>query len=60
MTTTDLSAKLEKYEARAAQCEEWAQQAADGPQRGFHEVLARYYRDLAADFRQILAKRNVA
>jgi hypothetical protein len=57
---TDLQAKAEKYETKLAQCEEWARQAPEGPQRAFFEVLAEYYRELATSFRQVLAKRNAA
>ena len=57
---TDLQTKAEKYEIKAAQCDEWARQATDGPQRNFFEVLARYYGELAADFRQVIEKRKVA
>jgi hypothetical protein len=55
---TDLRAKIEKYAAKATQCEEWARQAPDGAQRGFYMGLAEYYGQLASDFRQVLAKRN--
>ena len=57
---TDLQAKVLKYETKAAQCEESARQATDGPQRAFYEVLAHYYGKLATDFRQIIAKRETA
>ena len=57
---TDLQAKVAKYETKVAQCEEWARQAPEGPQRVFHEVLAQYYRELATDFRHVLAKREAA
>jgi hypothetical protein len=57
---TDLQTKVQKYEAKVAQCEEWARQAPDGPQRAFYEVLAQYYGELAMDFRQVLAKRKAA
>jgi len=57
---TDLQTKAEKYETKAAQCEEWARQATDGPQRNFFEVLAHYYSELATDFRQVIEKRKVA
>lgn len=57
---TDLQTKVEKYETKAAQCEEWARQATEGPQRSFFEVLANYYGELAANFRQVIEKRNVA
>jgi hypothetical protein len=56
----DLQAKLEKYETKLAQCEEWARQAPVGPQRTFFEVLAGYYRELATDFRKIQEKRKAA
>lgn len=57
---TELQAKVEKYESKSAQCKEWAEQAKDGPQRTFYEVLADYYGDLATDFRQVLEKRKAA
>jgi hypothetical protein len=57
---SDLQSKAVKYETKLAQCEEWARQAPDGPQRAFFEVLARYYRELATDFRHVLAKRATA
>ena len=57
---TDLQTKVEKYETKAAQCEERARQATDGPQRAFYEVLARYYGELATDFRKIIEKRKIA
>src|ERR1700730_193138 len=40
---TDLQTKVEKYETKAAQCEERARQATDGPLRAFYEGLAHYY-----------------
>jgi len=58
--TTDLQTKVDKYETRASQCEELVRQAADGPQRAFYEVLARYYSQLAMDFRQVIEKRKAA
>jgi hypothetical protein len=57
---SDLQTKLERYEIKAAKCKESAQQAADGPQKVFFEVLADYYGELATDFRQVMAKRNAA
>jgi hypothetical protein len=57
---TDLQTKVEKYETKAAQCEEWVRQATDGPQRALYEVIARYYAELAADFRQVMEKRKAA
>jgi hypothetical protein len=57
---TELQGKVEKYEAKVVQCEEWARQAPEGPQRTFYVVLAEYYGGLAKDFRQVLAKRKAA
>jgi len=57
---TDLQTKVDKYETRANQCEELVRQAADGPHRAFYEVLARYYSQLAMDFRQVIEKRKAA
>jgi hypothetical protein len=57
---TDLQAKVQKYETKAAQCEERARQATDGPQRAFFEGLAQYYGKVATDFRQVIEKRNAA
>jgi hypothetical protein len=57
---TDLQTKVEKYEAKAAQCEESARQATDGHQRALYEVLAHYYGELATDFRQVIEKRKAA
>ena len=57
---SDLQTKVEKYETRAAQCKERVQQAAEGPQRAFYEVLAHYYGGLATDFRQVIARRQAA
>jgi hypothetical protein len=57
---TDLQLKVAKYETKVAQCEEWARQAPEGPQRVLHQVLADYYRELATNFRQVLAKREAA
>ena len=55
---TDLQTKVQKYETKAAQCEEWGRQTKEGPQRTFYEVLSRYYGDLATDFRQVIEKRK--
>ena len=57
---SDLQTKVEKYESKAARCEEWMRQAKDGPQRAFYEVLACYYGELATDFRQVIEKRKAA
>ena len=56
----DLQARLNKYESKAVQYEERVRQATDGPQRAFFEVLARYYGELATDFRQVIEKRKAA
>ena len=56
----DLQTKAEKYEIKAAQCEESVRQATDGPQRAFYEVLARYYGELAKNFREVIEKRKAA
>lgn len=56
----DLRAKVEKYEKKAAQYEKSAQEAKDEPGRAFYKGLARYYDELATDFRQVLAKRTAA
>jgi len=52
---TDLQTKVDKYESKAAQCREWARQA-EGAQRTFYDVLARYYGELATDYRQVIEK----
>ena len=49
---TNLKAKAEKYETKAAQCEEWAREAMEGPERSLYGELADYYGKLATDFRQ--------
>jgi hypothetical protein len=58
--TTDLQTRVEKYEIKAAQCNEWVRQAADVHQRAFYEVLAGYYSELASDFRRVIEKRKIA
>jgi hypothetical protein len=57
---TDLQTKVEKYETKAAQCEESARQAPDEPERAFYQELANYYGAVAMDFRQVLEKRKAA
>ena len=57
---TDLQTKAEKYQTKAARCEEWALQAPAGPQRDLYGVLARYYGELATNFRQVIEKRQAA
>ena len=49
---TNLKAKAEKYETKAAQCEEWAREAMEGPERSLYGELADYYGKLATDFRR--------
>jgi phage shock protein A len=56
----DFETKLDKYMARAAKCEEQAREATDKTRQDFYEVLARYFRNLADDFRQIIEKRKTA
>jgi hypothetical protein len=55
--SSDLQAKLEKYERKAAQYEKAAQEATSGADRAFYQGLARYTGDLATKFRQVIAKR---
>jgi hypothetical protein len=55
----DLETKVEKYQNKVAQCQEWARQA-EGPQRALYEVLAGYYVELVTDFRHVIAKRKTA
>ena len=55
---SDLQTKLEKYERKAAQYGMAAQQATSGPDRAFYQGLASYCDDLAAKFRQVIAKRT--
>ena len=57
---TDLETKAEKYQTKAARCEEWALQAPAGPQRDLYGVLAHYYRELATNFQQVIEKRKAA
>ncbi len=56
----DLQTKVEKYEARAAQCEAQAREARDKAGQNFYEGLAAYYASLATDFRNIIEKRSAA
>ena len=56
----DFESKLEKYQARAAKCEEQAREATDANRQDFYEVLARYFRNLANDFKEIIEKRKTA
>lgn len=52
--------KLEKYMARAAKCEEQAREATDPTRQDFYEVLGRYFRNLANNFKQVIEKRKTA
>ena len=55
---SDLQAKLEKYERKVAQYEKAARDATGEADRAFYQGLARYTDDLAAKFRQVIAKRT--
>ena len=57
---TDLQTKLEKYEEKAAKCQEAALKLSEGAQRTMYEVLAEYYVSLATDFRHAIEKHKVA
>ena len=57
---TDLLTKVEKYETKAARCEESARQAPDEPERAFYQELANYYGAVATDFRHVIEKRKAA
>ena len=55
---TELQSKLERYEGKAAKCREMAEQAEQGPEREFFQILAGYYGKLARDFQQAIARRE--
>ena len=55
--SSDLQAKLEKYERKAAQYDKAAREAKGEADRAFYQGLARYTDDLATKFRQVIAKR---
>ena len=55
--SSELQTKLEKYERKAAQYGSAAQQATSKADRDFYQGLAGYCDDLAAKFRQVIAKR---
>ncbi len=57
---SDLKAKLERYERKAARYEKAAQRATDGPERALYQGLAGYCDELATKFRQVIAKRTDA
>ena len=56
----DFESKLEKYMARAAKCEEQARESTDPTRKDFYNVLGRYFRNLANDFKEIIEKRKTA
>ena len=51
--------KAEKYESKAARCQQSARAMA-GPERAIYEVLAGYYSGLALDFRQVIERRSLS
>jgi hypothetical protein len=55
--SSDLQAKLEKYESKAANYQAAAEQAKSAADRALYQGLAGYCGDLAAQFRQVIAKR---
>ena len=57
---SDLETKLEKYEQKAERYKKAAEQASIGADRAFYQGLAGYCDDLAANFRQVIAKRSTA
>lgn len=54
----DLQTKLEKYELKAARYQAAAEQAKSAADRALYQGLAGYCDDLAAKFRQVIAKRT--
>jgi hypothetical protein len=56
---SDLQEKLQKYERKAMEYEEAAQQAS-GADQAFYRGLACYCDDLAAKFREVIAKRTAS
>ncbi|HET7886068.1 MAG TPA: hypothetical protein VFL62_07570 [Bradyrhizobium sp.] len=55
--SSDLQAKLEKYERKAAHYGAAAEQAKSAADRALYQGLAGYCDDLASQFRQVIAKR---
>jgi len=55
---SDLQTKLEKYERKASRYGKAAEEAKSGPDRAFYQGLANYCDDLAAKFREVIAKRT--
>jgi hypothetical protein len=56
----DFEGKMEKYMARAAKCEAQARESTDPTRQDFYQVLERYFRNLANDFKQVIEKRKTA
>jgi hypothetical protein len=56
--SSELQAKLEKYERKAAQYQKASQESTSEADRAFYQGLARYTDDLANKFRQVIAKRT--
>jgi hypothetical protein len=57
---TDLQAKMDKFEAEAAECERLAGVAVEGSQRALYDRLALHYRELASDFAKAISTTNAA
>lgn len=55
---SELKERLERYQARAAHCEQAAHAAENGAERAFYAGLALYYHELANDFRRVIARRT--
>ena len=56
----DFSAKLERFETLAAECELIAKLATDRGKRELYLRLAQHYSELAADLRKIMAAKDAA
>ena len=57
VVSSELKTKLEKYERKAARYQAAAEQAKTGADRALYQGLAGYCDDLAAKFREVIAKR---
>ncbi len=57
VVSSELQTKLEKYERKAANYKTAAEQAKSGADRALYQGLAGYCDDLAAKFREVMAKR---
>ena len=57
VVSSELQTKLEKYERKAAHYQAAAQGAKSAADRALYQGLAGYCDDLAAKFRQVIAKR---